>query len=140
FTGFGIVQNDPGCPAMVHVGAQVQLRPFSRGTIGTEFKADAARPNTGVDRMDPIDCLYIARELRHSCEIRFTGILYRVYESAILHIHPVLVAAFQSPLSNRHSKVYRAAESIQRIPVSALRILYGIRAQDVPVKRRTIQA
>src|SRR5690606_1172114 len=31
FTGFGIVQNDPGCPAMVHVGAQVQLRPFSRG-------------------------------------------------------------------------------------------------------------
>src|SRR5690606_7367199 len=43
FTGFGIVQNDAGCPAMVHIGTQVQLRPFSRRIIRAEFKADAVR-------------------------------------------------------------------------------------------------
>src|SRR3546814_10699945 len=90
--------------------------------------------------MDLIDCLHIARKLRYSREIRFTGFLYRIYESAILHIQPVLVAAFQCPLSTRHSKVNLSEESIQRIPVRAFRILYGIRAHDVPVKRRAIPA
>src|SRR3546814_1142454 len=90
--------------------------------------------------MDLIDCLYITRELRYGRKTSLAGFFYRIYELSILHIQPVLVAAFQSSLSHGYSDVNLSTESIQRIAVSAYRILCGIGRHDVPVKCRAIQA
>src|SRR5690606_36661008 len=90
--------------------------------------------------MDLVDCLYITRELRHGREIRLTDFLYRIYESAILHIQPVLIATFQRPLCNGYSGVNFSTESIQRVPVGAYRILRCIAHRDISVKGRAIHA